>query len=308
METDTEKINQNPIDPATASLITLDTLLQRYLTEISSKKSPVTQRQEMRIANHLASRLGTTVLSELTPLALTKFRDTRLQEASAGTVARDLALLSLVVETAMQRWDLALESNPLNNVAAPPTVHGRGRQLKAGERARLLAACSRHSNPMPGWIVSLIMETGMRKVELLNLQQSQVDPAKRVAHVPKTGTWAARDVPLNAKATKIFQEALLYAKENADTPLIFFGEPGKFARRKPYAVDRVLRQILSRARLKAFGCDDLRDDTIFRMQEAGLTEQEIVAITGLRSIRIDRRAAHLQVDVLIQRLDQLFYF
>lgn len=298
-------MSQNPTEPESDANIALHTLLQRYLTEVSSKKSPKTQAQENRIIRYLTTKLGETVLSELTPLTLTKFRDTRLQEASANTVARDLALLSLVLETAITHWEMPLESNPLNNVTIPTTMHGRGRQLRPGERTRLVAACGRHSNPMLGWVTRLILETGMRKGEITSLQQSQVDLLKRVAHVSKTGTRAPRDVPLNKKAQNLFQEALLHAKETPDTPLIFFGEPGKFARRKPYSVDRVLRQVMSRAHLKAFGCDELRDDAIHRMQEAGLTEQEIAAITGTRSVRFDRRAAHLQVDHLIQRMDEL---
>lgn len=307
MSMSAEKTGQNSVDLASVSLsgITLHMLLQRYLSEISVKKSPTTHAQEKRIAQYLATRLGATPLSELTPLTLTKFRDARLQEASARTVARDLALLSLVVETAMELWGVALAGNPLSNVSPPLRVHGRGRKLRPGERARLMAACGRHTNPMLGWVVHLILETGMRKGELLNLQQSHLNLPKRVVHLPRVGTWAPRDVPLTRKAVALFQEALLHAKETPSTSLVFFGEPGKFGRRKPYTVDRVFRQVLSRAHLKAFSCDDLRDDAIARMYEAELTEQEIVAITGLRSGRIDRRAEHLQVEVLVQRLDQL---
>ena len=285
--------------------IMLHSLLQRYLIEVSSKKSPTTQARETRILNRLSVQLGSLPLLELTPLALTKFRDERLQEASASTVARDLTLLSQVIETAMERWEITLEGNPLGNVSIPSNVHGRGRELRPGERMRLVTACRRYANPMLGWVVSLILGTAMRKGELLCLQRSHVDLAARVVHLPKVGAGVPRDVPLSKTATKLFKEALLHAKETPDTPLIFFGEPGKWGQRKPYAVDRVFRQVLSRAHLRAFSCEDLRDDAIIRMREAGLTEQEVIAITALRAGRINRRAAHLQVDVLIQRLDSV---
>lgn len=298
-----EKMNQHSTDPDSEPTMTLHTLLQRYLSEISLKKSPTTQARESRIAGRLSARLGATPLSELTPLVLTKFRDTRLQEASVSTVARDLALLSLVMETAMEHWDVNLTGNPLNTVFVPPTVHGRGRQLRPGERKRLVAACGRCANPMLGWIVRLILETAMRKGEVLALHRSHVDPRARMAHVPKVGTRAPRDVPLTQQAVELFQEALFHARGTPDTPLIFFGEPGKFGRRKPYVIDRIFRQTMNRAHLKPFSLEDLRDDAILRMREAGLTEEEVVAITGLRSGRINRRAAHLQGDVLVQRLD-----
>ena len=296
-------MSENPIEPS--KQIRLHTLLQRYLDEISIHKSPTTQAQENRIARHLIARLGMTILTELTPLVLTKFRDTRLREASAGAVTRDLALLSLVIETAIQTWKIPLQGNPLNNVPPPPTIHGRGRQLRSGERLRLLSACRRYTNPMLAWIVGLILETGMRKGEVVNLHRSHIDLAQRVAHLPKMGNWAPRNVPLTKQAVSLLQEALLHAQETPDTPLLFFGEPGKFGRRKPYAVDRVLRQIMGRANIKPFSCEDLRDDAIARLEEAGLNKQEVTAITGTRSVRIDRRADHLQINVLVQRLDEL---
>ncbi|MBF0584714.1 MAG: site-specific integrase [Magnetococcales bacterium] len=296
---------ENPTKPQPGTDLTVQSLLQRYLAEVSSKKSPVTSEREGRIAHYLAVRIGNMPLSELTPLALTQFRDSRVQEASAAAVARDLALLSQVIDTAMADWGIELPGNPLNAVAAPVDVQGRGRQLGAGERLRLIAACGRHSNPMMGWVVRIILATGMRKAEVLKLHRSHVDLKARVVHLPKVGIWPARDVPLTQEASKIFKEALQYVKDVSDTTLIFFGEPGKFGQRRPYAIDRVLRQAMSRARLKPFSCEELRDSAIFRMQEAGLTEEEVVAITGARTLRIDRRAPHLQADVLLQRLDAL---
>ncbi|MEO5363494.1 MAG: tyrosine-type recombinase/integrase [Magnetococcus sp. DMHC-8] len=288
-----------------ATDITLQTLLHRYLAEVSSKKSPTAHAREHRIAQHLMARLGTTPLVDLTPLLLSEFRETRLQEASASTVARDLGLLSQVIETAMTDWGVALAGNPLRSVAEPAEVQGRSRQLRPGERLRLISACNRHSNPMLGWVVRLILATGMRKPEVLHLQRPQVDLTARVVHLPRSGSSAPRDVPLSREVVKLFQEALHHVKPVTDTPLLFFGEPGRFGQRRPYAIDRVLRQAMNRARLKPFSCDELRDDAILRMRESGLTEQEVVAITGLRTLRIDRRAPHLQTHLLVQRLDEV---
>ena len=288
-----------------ATELTLQVLLHRYLTEISSKKSPLTHAQESRIVRHLTTRLGSVVLSELTPLTLTEFRATRLQEASASVVARDLELLSQVIETAMTNWDVTWVGNPLSAVAEPMELHGRGRQLKPGERLRLVAACGRHSNPLLGWVVRIILAVGMRKVEVLHLQRAHVDLTHRLVHLPRVGSGVPRVVPLTQEATRACKEALQHVQAVTDTPLIFFGEPGRFGRRRPYAIDRVLRQALNRARLKPFSCDELRDDAILRMREAGLTAEEVVAITGLHTLRIDRRAPHLQPDVLVRRLDAL---
>ncbi|MEO5338896.1 MAG: tyrosine-type recombinase/integrase [Magnetococcus sp. MYC-9] len=300
-----ERENPPTTAPPTAEP-TVQSLLQRYLTEISSKKSLLAQARDGRIARFLETRLGSLLLSELTPLVLTGFRENRLQQASAAAVNRDLALLSQVMETAMQHWGIPMTGNPLHSVPPPAELQGRGRQLRPGERLRLVAACGRHSNPMLGWVVRLILATGMRKVEVLHLQRTHVDLKARLLQLPKVGaTGVSRPVPLSREAARVCKEALQHGQESADTPLIFFGEPGKWGQRRPYAIDRVLRQAMSRARLKPYSCDELRDDAIGRMREAGLTEAEVVAITGLRTLRIDRRAPHLQPALLVQRLDAL---
>ena len=54
-------------------------------------------------------------LSELKPHHITKFREDRLKEVSAGTVLKDLSLLSAVINTGTTEWGLenVLRSNPV---------------------------------------------------------------------------------------------------------------------------------------------------------------------------------------------------
>ncbi len=285
--------------------MTLATALERYLREVTSAKSPETQAREARMARMISERLGNIGLLDVSPLELTEYRDLRLKEASAAIVARDMALLSALFETAIGSWGLELAANPVGNVMPPASVRGRGRRLRAGERARLLAACGRHANPMLARVVRIAMETGMRKTEILNLKRQDVALRARLVHLPRTGNWAPRTVPLDKETTKIFSAALKHARTVKDTDLIFFGEPGRFGTRKGYAIDKIFRKALLQARLKSFSFDDLRQDAVERMRESGLTDEEVAAITGLKTPRIDRRAPHLQPEVLVKRLDAL---
>ena len=283
--------------------VTVAEALARYLMEVSSAKSPTTQARETRMARMLSERLGRLPLEEVSPLELAAFRDARLKEASAAIVARDMALLTDLFDVAASRWGVALAGNPVGNVAPPAPVQGRGRRLKPGERARLLAACARHANPMLGWVVQIAMETAMRKTEILGLKQADVALRQRVVHLPRTGSWAPRHVPLNKETAKVFSAAIKHARTVKETPLIFFGEPGQFGTRRAYAIDKVFRKALLDARLKSFSFDDLRLDAVERMREAGLSDEEVAAIAGLKTPRIDRRADHLQPEALVKRLD-----
>ena len=134
---------------------------------------------------------------------------------------------------------------------------------------------------MLGWVVRIAMETAMRKAEILGLYRRDVDLQSRVAHVSKIGLRAPRKTPLTRVAVQAFKAALNQVNVTKDTSLIFFGDPGKFGTRRPYAIDKVFRHAVMSARLKAFRFDDLRFDAISRMRESGLTEPEVAAIVGL---------------------------
>ncbi|MDH3932908.1 MAG: hypothetical protein OET16_11855, partial [Chromatiales bacterium] len=52
--------------------------------------------------------------------------------------------------------------------------------LGGGEERRLPAACSRHSNPMLGWMVQLALHSEMRVGEVQSLRRNRVDLTRRV--------------------------------------------------------------------------------------------------------------------------------
>ena len=79
-------------------------------------------------------------LSELKPHHITKFREDRLKEVSAGTVLKDLGLLSAVINTGTTEWGLenVLRTNPVYLISKPRAPRARDRRLEAGELEKLL--------------------------------------------------------------------------------------------------------------------------------------------------------------------------
>lgn len=107
--------------------------------------------------------------------------------------------------------------------------------MSADEEKRLLAAVNNHSNPMLGWIVRIALKTGMRSSEITGLRCHQVDLKKRVVRLADTKNDSARTVPLTKMATETFRAALENPVRPKDCNLVFFGEPGKDEKRRPYA-------------------------------------------------------------------------
>lgn len=84
-------------DPRRANK-TLDEALDRYLETVTTQKAQTTQERERRLAKILKQHLGgNTLLPEITPSVVAKFRDQRLSKVSAYAVRLELASRSLTL-------------------------------------------------------------------------------------------------------------------------------------------------------------------------------------------------------------------
>jgi integrase len=57
--------------------------------------------------------------------------------------------------------------------------------------------------------------------------------------------------------------------------------------------------------IKGLRFHDLRHEAVSRFVEAGLSDQEVAAISGHKSMQMLRRYTHLRAEDLVGRLDQL---
>ncbi|TDN58301.1 phage integrase family protein [Halothiobacillus neapolitanus] len=113
-----------------------------------------------------------------------------------------------------------------------------------------------------------------------------------------------RTVPLNRRATETIAEALKHPVRPADTDLVFFGEPGQDGVRRPYNFNKVWLEIKESIDLKDFRFHDLRHEAVSRFVEAGLSDQEVAAISGHRSMQMLKRYTHLRAEDLVTKLDK----
>ena len=143
-------------------------LVRNYGKEVTlQKKGRDKERFRLRVLQR--SYLSGVSLSELKPHHITKFREDRLKEVSAGTVLKDLGLLSAVINTGMTKWGLenVLRSNPVSLISKPRAPRPRDRRLEAGELERLLAAGA-SPNPWFRVVVLFAIDTGTRRGETLS--------------------------------------------------------------------------------------------------------------------------------------------
>jgi integrase len=315
--TEDEMVRGAYIQRAAADRMTLADALKRYLNEVTPTKRPSSQEPEHRRAAILSKHLGKYSLAALSPEIVAKFRDLRLagedrKGAKGGPIRRanntvrlDLALLGHLFTIAIKEWGIGLPSNPVLNIRRPTPGPGRNRRLSSEEEKRLLAAIDAHTNPMLRWIVRIALETGMRASEILTLRCMQVDLKRRIVRLLETKNTTPRTVPLTAIAAASFHEALDHPIRPIDTDLIFFGEPGRDGKRRPYQFNSVWLKIKREQGLADVHFHDLRHEAVSRFVEAGFSDQEVSAISGHKSMQMLKRYTHLRAEDLVARIDDV---
>jgi len=304
--TEDEMVRGVYIQRSQSERLTVAAALDRYLSEVTPTKKASTQNAELNKSNRLRAAFGGYSLAAVTPDLVADYRDKRIAEGkSNNTVRLELALLSHLFTTAIREWRVGLTYNPVANIRKPSPGEGRDRRLTPEEYQRLLAAADAHSNPMFGWIVRLALYSGMRAGEIQNLKRNQVDLAKRTILLKDTKNGSTRMVPLGKGATEVMRAALGNPIRPIDTDLIFFGEPGRDGKRRPYTITKLWATLRKREGFADLHFHDLRHEAVSRLVEAGLSDQEVSAISGHRSMQMLRKYTHLRSENLVEKLDRL---
>jgi len=304
--TEDEMVRGVYIDRADAGRMLLKTAIDRYLREVSSTKKPSTASAEKHKAKALKAELGDYSLAALNPNLIAEYRDQRLADGkSPDTVRLELSLLSHLFTIAIKEWRLGLVYNPVMNIRKPSPGAGRNRRLTPDEEKKLLNACDKYSNPMLGWIVRTGLYTGMRAGEITTLRRGQVDLKRRVVRLSDTKNGTDRTVPLSKEAVRVLTAAVDHPVRPVDTDMIFWGEPGRDKKRRPYEFRMAWKKIIKDTKIRNLRFHDLRHEAVSRLVEIGLGDQEIAAISGHKSMQMLKRYTHLRAEDLVERLDEL---
>jgi integrase len=289
-----------------AERLTVSAALDRYVREVAPTKKASTQDREKGRYETLRAFFGDYSLVAVTPELVAKFRDKRLEVGLASnTVRLDLALLGHLYVTAIREWGIGLTYNPVQLIRKPSPGTARDRRLTTEEECRLRAAVAEHSNPMLRWIVTIAIETGMRLSEIVTLTRDQVELRRRIIRLSQTKNGSPRTVPMTTTAADAMREALANPVRPIDTELVFFGEPGMDGRRRPYVFNRTWQRIVKQLGIVDFRFHDLRHEAVSRFVEAGLSDQEVAAISGHRSMQMLKRYTHLRAEDLVSKLDRV---
>jgi integrase len=199
-------------------------------------------------------------------------------QVSNATVNRALEIVRRILNLAHQDWRCIPAAPKIRMLKEP---RRRVRFLRRDEAARLIELLPLHMKP----IVRFALATGCRAGEVLGLEWSRVDLARKVAWLDHgtTKTGEGRGIPLNADAIAALESTL------GQHPQWCFTFAGKRIQKSTTAWERALK----RAGIENFRFHDLRHTWASWHVQSGTSLPELMELGGWKSYEMVLRYAHL---------------
>lgn len=219
--------------------------------------------ESIRIAL-FTKKLGHVLLNDLSPLSIMALVDERLQSVCSDTVRRELTVLSAAVEAGIALKDFKFD-NPVKiaikklvstNTLTSPVK--RDRRLVGDEYARILEYLEKN-NPVMADVVTLLVESAMRRGDLVNYRGPHLNSNGLLITDDKTGKTTT--IPLSTKA-----KSILARYPNG------FGLKG-------HSISQCFRRLRKHLGIDDLRIQDLRHEAASRLFEKGLAIQQVAAIT-----------------------------
>lgn len=262
-------------------------VLERFATEVlPTKRSEQSDKSRIKT---LIEAFGDYRLASLNSTQVAKFRDNRLKVVGPQSVIHEINLLNRVLKAASMDWGIALPGGlPTAQVRKPVKPRGRDRRVSESEINQILQVTK---SVELCTIITLAVETGMRRNELASLAWEEIDLDKQTAHLPKTKTDVPRTVPLSRTAVSALQK--LPAKTE-----------GRVFALQAESMSQAFERACAPHRANIVGArfHDLRHEATSRLFEKGLNVMEVAAITGHKTLDMLKRYTHLRAEDLAKKL------
>ena len=265
--------------PTIAQQVSLGDLIDRYMREVTPRMKGA-KEDLIRLASIRRREICSIKIKSLTASRVASYRDERLQQVSAGTVIRELAYLSAIINHARRDWGIQA-SNPVAMVKKPPSPKGRDRIMDLEELERLFTflqpTARRNALMLP--LVKFALETAMRRGEILSLRWDHIDLPRRTAFLPDTKNGHSRTVPLSSTAAAILQNL----PSSVD---------GRVFSMSACAVSAAFSRAAERAGIQEVRFHDLRHIAITRIAQKLPNLIELAAVSGHKNVAMLKRYYH----------------
>lgn len=316
-----EKVLRAKAEKKKAASVTIGSLLDRYLAEVTpTKKGAKEEGFTIGRLQRMKQFVNVPVyLADGDTIERLK-RDLRADKLSDTTVRKYLMLVSSLFKTAaIRRWCAGLQ-NPVATVELPKPAKMRSRRFDIDEWKYFRAELAKARRPLVLPFVEFLVETACRRGEVLRLCAQDIDIAARTATLHDTKNGEDRIIGLSSRAVDIL-EPLLFGQNAKIIPL-----RGKNGQRKVFPIsEESLRHAFTAAKgrakaaylaecktagyeprdgfLEDIRLHDCRREAVSRMFEKGLDVMEVSSMSGHRTLSMLRGYTALRASNLAKKLD-----
>ena len=131
-------------------------------------------------------------------------------------------------------------------------------------------------------IIEIALETGMRRGEILNIHNNDIN--SKILTINQTKNGCSRKIPLTKRA--------LYILNNTKLPFPYTANALKLA----------WNRLKQKGNIKDLHFHDLRHEAISRFFEKGLSIPEVALISGHKDVRMLFRYTHLKAEDILRKL------
>ena len=199
-----------------------------------------------------------------------------------ATVNRKLATLKHMINKGVQ-WGMASDDalKQVRSVKLLAENNRRLRFLSAEECQRLIACCHKGLKP----IVTVALNTGMRRGEIFSLKWEQVDLRHGFILLETSKNGERREIPINTTLEYLFKEI----PHSVESVYVFASKTGKSL----IDIKTGFHTALRKAGIGDFRFHDLRHTFASQLVMAGIDLTSIKELLGHKSLTMTMRYAHL---------------
>lgn len=220
------------------------------------------------------------LLRDVTREVIQAALDTKAGQWKPGTVKRNLEILGAILNRAAREWEW-LDHVPRK--PQYPKVQRRVRWLTPAEMQRLL----QHLPEATAEMARFALATGLRRNNVLRLEWSQVDAARRVCWIYGDQAKAGKDIHVSLNETAL---AVLERQRGKHPQFVFVGKRGK-PQTQIYAEG--WKAALEAAGIKNFRWHDLRHTWASWLAQEGTPLHVLQEMGGWADYGMVLRYAHL---------------
>jgi integrase len=234
------------------------------------------------IIRQLVEEFGNLNVKDLDTMIVERYQSKYLRTRKPATTNRMLACLKHMMTKAVD-WNMANEEalKRVRKVKFLKENNIRLRFLNADECKRLIGCCPKHLKP----IVTMAVNTGMRRGEILSLKWKQIDLRHGYISLTDTKSGEGREVPINDTLGEMLEEM----PHSIESIYVFTDRDGK-----PYKeVKRSFSTALRKAEIYDFRFHDLRHTFSSQLVMKGVDLTTVKELLGHKSIIMTMRYAHL---------------